>query len=485
MNEILTHPTKEQAALIGAWRLTAQAKMPYMAHMLFSFTPVIVNGGKVDTFAIDPQLRLYINMDNVAKRSIDFGAEGLLHEAGHIFGEHDEMAKTFGIPMTSQARELWNYAGDCAINDDLRDAGCSELANHGVFAAHIGMPDYLTPMQYYQRLADLVQAGTPEPGPGEPDEGGDGRDGSGTADAGQGGPSGPGKAGSPGDTETGPSQSSGEGDQKPYSGCGSGTGSASGDFEIVPGSPEDKEFPGMDGDEVQEVIVHTAMEIIETRKAQGYVPAGLAVQAELALAPTPTPWNRLFASAVKRAAGSQRGDADLDQRRRDRRQFGTTLRSSRGGSAGQVITFGRMNKEPTLVLMRDTSGSMSHHDVSTVSSEFFSIARRLSPARGSVMVHDVDAKVYKGEELTRGNCSAVLNKVTGRGGTDMTKCFRYVQKHYVAIGKKPSALVIATDGGTGWPKEAPSYPVIVVLTKSGNYTRRDIPSWATVVELQA
>lgn len=475
MTKKLSHPTKEQSALIGAWRIIAQQKMPYMAPLLYSMTPVVVTDGSVDTVAIDPKLRLYINFDGMAEKSPDFGAEALLHECGHIFGEHHEMAISFHVPMTAQARKMWNYAGDCAINDDLRDAGCSELADHGVFANSIGMDDYQTPYAYYLRLEELTK-----PKDGDKQAGGDSEPESGDGAPGQ-GQSGPGQPGE--DGQPGGKGQPGEGEPT-YSGCGSGAGAEKGDFEIVPGSAEDEEFGGMAPAEIDSVIIQTAQEIVSHAKGQGFVPAGLAIQADMALAPTKTPWQRLFRLAITRTTGKQRGNTDIDMRRRDRRSFRATLRTGAGATVGNVITYGRANKEPTAVLFRDTSGSMSEHDLQTVSSEFYSMTRRLNPERGAVMVHDVDAHVYKGEILTREKCDTVLNTVSGRGGTDMRLCFTHVEDEYTAKGKRPSVVVVATDGGTGWPDEQPPYPVIVVLTKSGEGLAAGIPDWATVILLE-
>lgn len=46
----------------------------------------------------------------------------------HILAEHSMLAETAGV--TDEERKLRNIAGDTAINDDLRDAGCAALAAH-------------------------------------------------------------------------------------------------------------------------------------------------------------------------------------------------------------------------------------------------------------------------------------------------------------------------------------------------------------------
>jgi predicted metal-dependent peptidase len=143
--------TAEQELHLQAWRATALEKMPYMAALLFSLRPV--NHPGVDTFAVDNRHRLYINFKNAAPKGPAFCAEALMHEASHLLADHNLLADSTGVLI--EERRLWNYAGDCAINDDLRDAGCDLLAGHGVFAKNIGMDDYLTPMEYMARLREL------------------------------------------------------------------------------------------------------------------------------------------------------------------------------------------------------------------------------------------------------------------------------------------------------------------------------------------
>jgi len=127
-------------------------------------------------------------------------AEALLHECGHLFGNHNERATDAGARNSVQHSDF-NCAADAEINDDLSDAGCKALATIGaIFPAKLGMPDHLTAEEYFgsimARRAVQQQQQQQGGGSGEP------------------GRQGPGQPGQPG----------GSGQGKPYAGCGSAAG---------------------------------------------------------------------------------------------------------------------------------------------------------------------------------------------------------------------------------------------------------------------
>jgi predicted metal-dependent peptidase len=475
--------TAEQELHLQAWRATALEKMPYMAALLFSLRPV--NHPGVDTFAVDNRHRLYINFKNAAPKGPAFCAEALMHEASHLLADHNLLADSTGVLI--EERRLWNYAGDCAINDDLRDAGCDLLAGHGVFAKNIGMDDYLTPMEYMARLRELRdkaeakkksqqgQSGQDSDDEGQGSGSGQQDDDSTDQQDQDGGDSGEGDQ----DSDSGQGGNSGQ-DQEDlplFKGCGSGSGG-----EAAPGELGDDdlggEAPGIE--EVDKEIVRIAtVAAIEQHQAThgiGSVPGGIASQAEQIMKPTQTPWEKVAAAYIRRCVAFKAGHADTSFSRRNRRRMNDVLRTDTGQTRGRLIVPGWVKPVPSIHFYRDTSGSMGSARLEKVSREVVTIAKKLGITGEELVISDVDTRVYDARKFTN---AKMLNTITGHGGTDMGEAI----VHACSLRKKPSVIVIATDGETGWPQSKPSIPVVVLLVNASKYYVDQVPSWAKVVEV--
>lgn len=481
----LSAPTAEQELHLQAWRATALEKMPYMGALLFSMRAV--NHPGVDTFAVDRHFRLYINFKNAIPKGPQFCAEALMHEASHLLADHDLLAESTGVLPEEQ--RLWNYAGDCAINDDLRDAGCDLLAGHGVFAKSIGMDDYLTPMEYMAKLRELrdkseakKKSQQGQSGPSE-DEDEDGQgSGSSQQDNGRGGEQDQDDAGNgDSDDEDGGSGNGGgqAGEDLPlFKGCGSGSGG-----EAAPGElGEDTlngDAPAIDPLDKEFVRISTVSAIQQHQASHGIgsVPGGIAGVVEQILAPTKTPWERLAAANIRRCVAYKAGFADTTFSRRNRRRMNETLRTETGSSRGRVIVPGTITPVPNIRLYRDTSASMGSSRLEVVSREVITISKKLGIRGEDLVISDVDTMVYDARKFTG---AKMLNTVTGHGGTDMGAAIR----HACSLRKKPSVIVVATDGETGWPQEKPSVPVVVLLVNASPYYKSRVPSWAKVVEVE-
>lgn len=469
--------TKEQELHLQAWRATALEKMPYMGALLFSMRPV--NDPGVDTFAVDMHHRLYINFKNAVPKGPQFCAEALMHEASHLLADHSLLAESTGV--LPQERKLWNYAGDCAINDDLRDAGCNLLAGHGVFAASIGMEDYQTPMDYMARLRDLRDKAE-EKKKSQQGQSGDSEDnhgqGSGDQQDGDQDDSSDGQDEDQDDAD-GNDSGSGQGGNVPqFKGCGSGSGG-----EAAPNELGDDdlggEAPAIDIAEKALVRIATVAAIEQHQASHGIgsVPGGLATQAEQALKPTKTPWERIAAANIRRCVAFKAGFNDTTYSRRNRRRMNVSLRTETGASRGRLIVPGTITPLPSLYFYRDTSASMGPERLEKVSREVVTISNKLGIRGEDLIVVDVDTQVYEGRKFTN---AKMLNTVTGHGGTDMGAAIR----HACSLPKKPSVMVVATDGETGWPADKPSVPVIVLLVNASQHYKKRVPSWATVVEVE-
>lgn len=452
----LTTPTAPQMLLFQAWRATALQIMPYMASTLFALRPV--NTAEVDTFAIDDGLRVYINFDKCGPMGAQFCAEGLLHECSHILAEHSMLAVTASV--TDDERKMWNVAGDMAINDDLRDAGCEALAAHGVFAAMIGQEDYLTPLTYMEVLRRKQAAKPKQPQPSGQSQQGDDQ---------------------PGQGQPGQDGQDGQGSEStPMKGCGSGAGAVAGGFEL--GDEDLKgQAPKASDAEKAMVRISTAASVRQHQEQHGIgsVPGGIAQIVDEILAPSVTPWERVLASYIRRAVAHKLGQHDATYARRHRRRMNETLRNRQGRIVGRVIAPGYIKPIPSVHFYRDTSGSVNDHDLAMATNEVLAIAAKLGIRGDDLLVSDIDTEVH---QTKRFDGLDSITEVQGRGGTEMGEAI----VHACNLRNKPSVIVIATDGETYWPQERPSVPVVVLLVNlRGEYWKENIPEWAHVVEVKS
>ena len=432
----LTPLSDEEMLHFQAWRATALQTMPYFASLLFSFRPVAT--AAVDTFAIDPGHRVYINFENCIPKGATFCAEGLLHEAGHLLGGHAELAVLAGVQ--DHERKAWNVAGDFAINDDLRDAGCSLLAAHGVFAAQIGERDYETPLYYMDKLRSRM--GQPKPRQG---------------------------------------QSGGQGTnnpQEPVKGCGTGAGGESGGYELDQEDGLDGNSKGATQAERELIRIRVAAAVSEHQNSygRGSVPGGIVTESLKVLAPSATPWERVLAAHVRRCVERRTGHHEETHMRRNRRRMNEVMKNSQGSVIGRVIVPGYVKPVPSIHFYRDTSMSVSNRSLAVATAEVTNISRRLGITGDELVVTDVDTQTYRS---TRYTGTSSVSKAEGRGGTDMRRAI----EHACALRNRPTCIVIATDGETPWPAERPPVPVIVLLVKATHAARADVPEWATTVEV--
>jgi predicted metal-dependent peptidase len=454
----LTAPTDEQMLHFQAWRATALQIMPYMGSLMFSLRPV--NSEAVDTFGVDPGHRCYINFDKVIPMGAQFGAEALLHECSHLLAEHSMLAELAGV--SDAEHETWNVAGDMAINDDLRDAGCDALAKHGVFAAQIGEPDYQTPMHYMDVLRKK-QSSKPKPQQGQ--QGGKGQPGQGNPGQGQPQPG----SGQPG-----------QGQPTPMKGCGSGAGGRKGGHELGDDDTMGGKAEAASPIEKNLVRIATASAVRQHQEQHGIgsVPGGIAQIIDEILTPSKTPWERVLASHVRRAVAHKAGYHDATYKRRNRRRMNETMSDGKGRIIGRVIAPGYIKPIPSIHFYRDTSGSVSDHDLAMATNEVYAIARKLGIKGDDLIVSDIDTMVHQSVKFT-GKDS--ITEIAGRGGTNMSEAI----EHALSLPKKPSAIIIATDGETGWPDERPTVPVIVLLINvTSQHWIDNVPEWAHLVEVK-
>lgn len=433
---MLTTPvTDEQMELFSAWRALALGRMPYMASYLFGVR--VLNAPGLGTFAVDPGFRLYVDFDAVAERGSDWCSESLLHEVGHLFGEHSRFAQDLGV--SPELAKTWNVGADFSLNDDLVEVGCLTLSD--MVPSIVGMPEHLTANDYFLRLVAMQQ----QSGGGQQQQG----SGSGQQQQGSGG---------------GQQQQDGE----PFAGCGSASGGPAAPCELDPDDDADGHAPAATAGERARVRLATAKLIIEhAARGRGTVPAGMVEQANMILTPTSTPWQKLLGAALRRALRYRAGLTHPNHTARDRRR--NNVRLSPNGP--KVIFPGRRTPVLRMAVVRDTSGSMGPEELETVTREIVTIARKLRIRGTDLMVLDVDADVHSTRGFRNGDA---LQQVHGRGGTDMRVGIAEALRQRGGV----DAIAVLTDGGTPWPDEPTPVPVVACLV--GPYAREsapEVPSW--------
>ena len=445
---VVSRPTAAHLAYLAQCRAIALEMMPYLSSILLRLD--VWNAPGLGTYAVDRRWRLYIDFDHcIANESVQLGAESLLHECGHILGEHARISDELGID-NDRRRRLWNLGSDCAINDDLAAAGCDELAKIGVLPAKIGAEDFKTPQHYYFILKKKQAAGL----------------------AGS-------RARVPRRTARAGSQAS----RTARAGISHRAALIRASSRTVAAVPalvvSEAPCEFVDGDdaghpvstiEAQAILVQTAQDIIKSR---GTAPSSMVEEAETLLKPSPTPWQRLLAAHVRQAVAWAAGHVDQSYQRRSRRRDNAILRPLGGGDGRKLVKPGWVAPTPSIEAIVDTSGSMSVADVAVCRNEIEAIARKVGCRGDSLVVTEVDAKVQSSQKY---RTQKALGGIHGRGGTDM----RVGIQHALNRKHRPDIIVLLTDGETPYPEAKLPVPLIVVIVgePSGLFP---IPPWAKTV----
>ncbi len=200
------------------------------------------------------------------------------------------------------------------------------------------------------------------------------------------------------------------------------------------------------------------------------MPGGLLQEAEQVLSPPKVPWQQVLAPAIRRAVAARAGHFDIDPARRHRRRHRVEVAPGK-----RIVYPGTYSPTPTLVLVRDTSGSVSDADLEQVTSEVVGIAKGIGIRGRDLRIMDVDAAVQHTRDYTR---ATDLGTIHGRGGTDM----RVGIQAALDLKPRPHAIVVFTDGETAWPDIKPPVPLVVCLVGEGAAAAADqTPDWAVSV----
>lgn len=425
--------TANQEDRLSVWRAIAEKRAPFTAALLYASRYVNVPG--IETLgAVDDRLRVFLDVDLMADEySDEDSAQVLVHLMYHVMFDHHGLAVSKRDADGTLSPDLWRMAADAAVNDDLEDAGLAFPSTVSTTAEKIDMDRGLSAIEYYDDLASRAHGADMEGLFSLDDMAGDLFDGA----------------------------------------LAMGTDLADraslafltrtwADLDLV--APPAEDF------EVVAAVQQVAEEVLKDKGADA---GRLGRWAAEVTAPSVIPWQTVIGGYLRRAV-----------RRKPKGMFKTFSRASRrqpvrvrmpDGSKGRKIVLpGTFRPDPTIVVIRDTSGSMSDTELGEASREIVEIAQRCGVHEDRVFVLDVDAAVYKARALSE---KGVLRSASGGGGTDMRLGLAAIDE---AFDKAPELVIVATDGGTSWPETAPAFPVVGLITSDGTDST---PDWMPSVSV--
>jgi predicted metal-dependent peptidase len=411
-----------------AARVWAAHQAPYLATAVLALDPVVVQTSPgtaapdLRGFPADLAWHVYIDPEVLASSEPPVIGFWLLHQVTHLLRQHADRYPGTPLPDAQGQSPLagrtadqqrWNVAGDCEINDDLQ-AGELALPAEAITPESFAMPDGWTAEQYWDALSRSGGQQHPRPGRQDPDVG-----------------AGPGTHSSV-DCGTGC-----DGQQRPWN-C---------------GRPGLTEIGGrLLGQDV-------ARRIREHQRRRGDVPAGWQRWADDLLDPVVN-WRRQLAAAVRRGVAEVAGRVDFTYRRPSRRAAATP----------DVVLPSLRQPLPQVVMVLDTSGSMSDGMLAQALGEVSGVLRSLGLGRRNLRVICCDAQAYQHQRVA----DAREVKLLGGGGTDMGAGLTAA----AGLRPRPDLVVVLTDGHTPWPSRPPEGVRVVVglMDQAGH-----VPDWATTV----
>lgn len=331
MTGVTVRPMYEsERRLLVAARLVAVTQAPYLAHALFTVSPLAAEG--LGTFAVDRGWRLYVDPASLSGWGAQLGGGVLIHEVGHLLRAHAERADALG---SDYDHDRWNLSGDIAINDDLLAAGI-HLPDGVVTPARFGLEEGGIEESYYAQLASQQVAVSPTsqaPGTGGSDEG-----------------------------------------------CGSGAGGPIGAWELPADNRAAPSLGQADASMVRRQVAEAVREYIANH-SRGTFPAGWQRWADATLAGPQVPWRKVLASAVRRAIAHAAGCCDYTYRRPGRRRI------------PRVVTPALQRPLLTVAVVVDTSGSMGQSELDAALTEIRGVIRATGIGPHGLLVLACDAEV--------------------------------------------------------------------------------------------
>ncbi|CAM5307185.1 hypothetical protein SAVIM338S_00542 [Streptomyces avidinii] len=249
--------------------------------------------------------------------------------------------------------------------------------------------------------------------------------------------------------------------------CGSGADGLEREWDLGPDGAH-----GLSDQERDAVRFRVAQGI---RGRPGDAPEGWQRWAQEAFHP-PQQWRELLGAAVRSATTGSGAGEDYTYGRPSRRS---------AGLPGVVLPSLR-RRPPRVVVVIDTSASVSDSELGSALQEVAAISRAVGGRRDLVSVLSCDASAGTVHQL----CRAEGIPLVGGGGTDLRTGFAKALR----VQPRPDVVVVLTDGQTPWPSARPSCRTVVGLFARGqpagysgegdpSYVPDRPPAWARVVTI--
>lgn len=465
------------------------------------------------TAGVDKHGRMYYNPEFILKQSVEVTAYIILHETLHLVLSHHERTTRMAPDLTPQKALLANIAQDLCIQQtlakEIRQFEPAGIVTIDQWRQVPGIAPNRTSEQYYEALLawqkqreedrakqpkgtkpddsqddeDEDEQGDSDSEDGdEPDNGGDTTDDAEDGDSEQDGGDGEADA-EDGDSEQDSGDGGGDGTDSGEDSDGSESGPRGGNSAGNPeldteGMPEFGDVcnpaqAGSNSDGIEKEweeeptladIANSEQRLREAEAALdklnpmiGSGAGNIRQSLKARLHPLPDPFEQLR-QAVARSIASPVGVPELTYRKWPRRNL-----------PGKARLHGIERFQPEATILLDTSGSMLDSDVQQKALAI--VAKGISRLQNPRIVC-CDGAIQSAKRVA--NMSRF--QWDGGGGTDMAKGLVYCDKTY-----KPDAIVIITDGFTGWPPKPLRAKVIVALCRPESASQ--VPKWMTTVHL--
>jgi hypothetical protein len=403
---------------IMAARILAQSRWPYVSTLLYSLKLVESDPRDIPTMAVDTGWRLYYSPDFVMSETAEALATVLLHECMHCMLEHGRRFEA--LPAAGKLNSIWNYAGDCAINQVLDDANMPwtevtpvryiNIENQGVDKTMSTEVAYQVMFEYREKNPD------------------DSKD----------------------------------------SDCGSVSGGQRRQYEL---DPDDADSPTSSKNQQDNILDSVSSAIISAQNDGDDVPESLTRIARERLEPT-LDWKKLLAFNLRSAVSNVAGRRDYTYARPSRRQGAVN-------AAGMkfILPAMRQPQPPCVAIVLDTSGSIGDDTLDIYLSEIRGIMNAVGISSG-VWVLPCDSKVHEVEKIRSFDVTKV--RIKGGGGTNMSVGI----EEALRIRPRANIVVTLTDGATPWPESKPVGSIVYLAVLTTKSYASYVPAWMTTVIME-
>ncbi|MGQ4272227.1 vWA domain-containing protein [Nocardiopsis changdeensis] len=403
----------------AAARLWAAAQAPYLAHALFSLTPVVLEPRRDEetgepvpdpdfrAFPTDPGWRVHIDPGTALAVPVREFGWWLLHGVGHLVRRHADRAPEGAAGPGDPAARRWNRAADAEVNDDLEAAGLEAPA--GVVSPRaLGLPPGRLAEEYLSEIEVLDEA-----------------------------------------------QARGGRPVAALVDCGRSADGLARSYELPGGGALS---------DVERAVLEAALarDIVARAAARSDVPGGWERWARERMRPA-VDWRARLGAVLRRGVYHGVGRVDFTYRRPARRQ-------GPPGPHGRVLLPATAAPAPDVAVVVDTSGSVGDAVLRLLVSEVAGVLERAC-GRRRLRVICCDRHAHPVQTVRR----VEEVRLVGGGGTDLREGIA------AAAGLRPDLVLVLTDGDTPWPDAPPRMPVVVGLV--GGDAAPEPPAWAHVVPL--